>query len=144
MVKDSSREAREAGGISSSRHGLKFSRTSRLLRHSDFERVYKGGRRHFASRLTVFYLARQDGGGFRVGFTVGKALGGAVERNRMKRRLREAVRLHLPQVQAPVDIVVNPKKSVLTADFTELENEISRAFAVVQKSVENKSAARNV
>jgi len=144
MAKDSSREAREAGGVSPSRRGLKFSRPSRLLRHSDFERVYKGGRRHFASRITVFYLARQDDGGYRVGFTVGKALGGAVERNRMKRRLREAVRLHLPPVQGPVDIVINPKKIVLSADFAELENEISRAFAVVQKSVETKAATRNV
>src|ERR1051326_2485016 len=144
MAKDSSREARETGGSSPSRRGLKFSRESRLLRHSDFERVYKGGRRHFASRLTVFYLPRQDGGGFRVGFTVGKALGGAVERNRMKRRLRAAGRLHLPQVQAPVDIVINPKKIVLSADFAELENEISRAFAVVQKSVESKAATKSV
>jgi ribonuclease P protein component len=84
--------------------------------------------------MTVFYLARADAAGYRVGFTVGRTLGGAVDRNRMKRRLREAVRLHGP-VNVPVDVVINPKRSLLKADFAELKNEISRAFAVIEKSV---------
>jgi ribonuclease P protein component len=106
----------------------------RLLRHADFERVYKQGRRHFAAHMTVFYLLREQGEGLRIGFTVGRVLGGAVERNRMKRRLRESVRLHWPGVPVPVDVVVNPKKSVLKVDFVELEKEIGRAFEVIQKS----------
>jgi len=106
----------------------------RLLRHADFERVYKRGRRHFAAHMTVFYLLREQGEGLRIGFTVGRVLGGAVERNRMKRRLRESVRLHWPGVPVPVDVVVNPKKSVLKVDFVELEKEIGRAFEVIQKS----------
>src|SRR5262249_27537222 len=110
-----------------------FSRRMRLLRHSDFERVYKQGRRHFAAHLTVFYLGRADGTEWRVGFTVGKALGNAVVRNRIRRRLREAVRLHWPP-EKPVDVVINPKKSALTVDFAVLEQEVVRAFAVVGKS----------
>jgi ribonuclease P protein component len=97
--------------------------------------VYKQGRRHFAAHMTVFYLARLDGDGEsatgpRIGFTVGKVLGGAVVRNRIKRRLREAVRLHSP-VAAAVDVVINPKKSMLTTPFEELRNEVGRAFAVI-------------
>ena len=107
----------------------------RLLRHSDFERVYKKGRRHFAAHMTVFYLLREQGEGLRIGFTVGRVLGGAVERNRMKRRLRESVRLHWPAVSVPVDIVINPKKSVLKLEFAELGNEIGQAFEVIQKSL---------
>ena len=106
-----------------------------LLRHSDFERVYKQGRRHFAAHLTVFYLRREQGEAMRIGFTVGKVLGGAVERNRMKRRLRESVRLCWPEVRVPVDVVINPKKSVLKLEFAELGNEIQRAFEVIQKSL---------
>ena len=115
----------------------RFSRSSRLLRHADFERVYKQGQRHFAAHMTVFYLRRAQGDAARVGFTVGRVLGGAVDRNRMKRRLREAVRRHLPP-GVPVDVVINPKKSLLTADFTELLDEVSRAFAVIQKATRNK------
>ena len=112
----------------------RFPRSARLLRRADFERVYKQGRRHFASHMTVFYLAGREGQGLRVGFTVGRALGGAVERNRMKRRLREAVRLQRPAESAAVDVVINPKKSLLTADFAELQSEIRRAFELIAKA----------
>lgn len=109
-------------------------RQLRLLRHADFERVYKQGRRHFAAHMTVFYLRRDEVSNLKVGFTVGRGLGGAVERNRMKRRLREAVRLHRPVTLKGVDVVINPKKSLLTVDFAEIENEITRAFEVIQKA----------
>ena len=113
----------------------KFPRSLRLLRHSDFERVYKKGRRHFGPLMTVFYWPRQEAesGGMRVGFTVGKVLGGAVVRNRMKRRLREAVRLHGTSLVA-MDVVINPKKSLLTAAFVDVQSEIHRAFEVIQKA----------
>jgi ribonuclease P protein component len=123
--------------LSGSGSRARFSRSSRLLRHADFERVYKQGQRHFAAHMTVFYLRRAQGDAARVGFTVGRVLGGAVDRNRMKRRLREAVRRHLPP-GVPVDVVINPKKSLLTADFTELLDEVTRAFAVIQKATRNR------
>ena len=116
----------------------RFTASMRLLRHADFERVYKRGRRHFAAHMTVFYLARERGEGLRIGFTVGKVLGGAVERNRMKRRLREAARLRWPEDRVPADVVINPKKSVLRVDFPELSGEIGRAFEVIQKWVEKR------
>ncbi|MGA8151548.1 MAG: ribonuclease P protein component [Terriglobales bacterium] len=112
-----------------------FPRSGRLLRHSDFERVYKQGRRHFGVHLTVFYLRRAEGNGPRVGFTVGRVLGGAVERNRIKRRLREAVRMHRANLLAAVDVVINPKKSVLKIEFCEVGSEIGRAFEVIQRSI---------
>ena len=121
----------------------RFPRTARLLRHADFERVYKLGRRHFSASMTVFYLSRQaeipgsklpSSSGLRVGFTVGWALGGAVQRNRIKRRLREAVRLSRP-AGADADVVINPKKSLLTIDFESVLKEVARAFAVVEQKL---------
>jgi ribonuclease P protein component len=113
-----------------------FPRARRLSRRVDFERVYRRGRRHFAPHLTVFYLAGEnEDQGLRVGFAVGKALGGAVERNRMKRRLREAVRLHgfPPEVRA--DVVIHPKRSVREAGFRQLQDEVRRAFELIEKSL---------
>ncbi len=123
--------------VSDSGRRSKFPRSVRLLRHADFERVYKLGKRHFAACITVFYLRRAEGEGSRVGFTVSRVLGGAVVRNRMKRRLREAVRLHGP-IPATVDVVINPKKSLLATPFADLRNEIRRAFVVIEKSVGKK------
>jgi ribonuclease P protein component len=128
--------------VSGSGRRASFPRSARLLRHADFERVYKQGRRHFAAHMTVFYLARAEGDGLRVGFTVGRVLGGAVVRNRMKRRLREAVRRHRPLESAAVDVVINPKKSLLTVDFAELLSEVSRAFEVVSKSVAKRTPGK--
>ena len=115
--------------------GKKNPRSGRLLRHADFERVYKHGRRHFSANMTVFYTRRADGEGMRVGFTVGRALGGAVDRNRMKRRLREAVRMTRPVPGPAVDVVINPKKSVRTAEFAVLLAEVSRALEVVRQKM---------
>lgn len=111
-----------------------FPKSAHLLKHADFDRVYREGKRHFSRPMTFFYLRRQadSPSGPRVGFTVGRVLGGAVERNRMRRRLREAVRLELARLNTPVDVVINPKKSVLTADFGELVKEVGRAFQVIQ------------
>jgi len=108
----------------------RFPRAARLLRHSDFERVYEQGQRHFARHMTLFFLPRSSGGA-RVGFTVGRVLGGAVERNRIKRRLREAVRRERQRLEVAVDVVVNPKKSVLQADFAEIVQEVGRAFETI-------------
>lgn len=142
-----------------------FPRNARLLRHADFERVYKQGRRHFSASMTVFYWPRPEvdkataqalgakagaakpgeakaragkspaASGLRIGFTVSRALGGAVQRNRMKRRLREAVRLTRPPAGASADVVINPKKSLLTVDFSAVVNEVNRAFVVIEEKL---------
>ena len=132
----------------------RFPRAVRLLRHADFERVYKEGRRHFSASMTVFYLPRPEEAvqenaksragspaphgrlyGMRVGFTVGRALGDAVDRNRMKRRLREAVRLSFPAAIIPADVVINPKKVLLKVEFSDVRLEVARAFEVIEKKL---------
>jgi ribonuclease P protein component len=107
--------------------------------------------------MTVFYLpseaapepngagaareacARAEGR-VRIGFTVSKALGDSVERNRMRRRTREAVRHHLfmlKGVSGAVDVVINPKKSLLAAEFPQISQEIERAFGVIRRACES-------
>jgi ribonuclease P protein component len=136
-------ERRESKSAVPVRAAKPFPRSARLLRHADFERVYKLGRRHFSASLTAFYLlrpateaARSATSGPRIGFTVGRALGGAVQRNRMKRRLREAVRLSRPTPGPDVDVVINPKKSLLANDFAAVVNEVGRAFVVITEKLE--------
>lgn len=111
----------------------KFPKSSRLLKHADFQAVYHEGRRHFSGNVTAFYRRRQDPQGPRIGFTVGKPLGGAVERNRIRRRMRAAVQRHLASLSSPVDVVLHPRKSVLTMDFARLEGEVEQIFAAIRK-----------
>lgn len=112
---------------------------ARLRKHADFDTVYRNGRRLFSAHMTLFFLPR-NAGGARVGFTVPRALGGAVVRNRIRRRMREAVRLNLGAVGSGVDVVIHPKKAALTADFAVLCREVERGFEKVRSAVEESSA----
>ena len=130
----------------------RFPRTARLLRRTDFQQVYDHGRRHFSDSVTVFYLLRSASSsenerdvsnlGPRIGITVGRVLGKAVERVRIKRRIRNAVRLHVAMLQGPVDVVINPKRAVLKVEFTKLTEEIRRTFEVVNQKAKMPDTAR--
>jgi ribonuclease P protein component len=95
--------------------------------------------------MTVFYLPRTGAStpGPRIGVTVSRVLGGAVVRNRIKRRMREAIRTHLASLTADVDVVFNPKKLVLDAEFTHIEQEVKRAFEVIQKNASRHTKERS-
>ena len=112
-------------------------KSKRLVKHADFQRVYQNGRRQFTGNMTVFFLRRQQEAeppsSPRVGFTVGKVLGGAVDRNRIKRRMREAVRMSSSACEGPVDVVFNPRKSVLTLPFVELVAEVARGLRLAMQ-----------
>jgi ribonuclease P protein component len=113
---------------------LRFPASLRLRKRAEFDQVYKRGERHSSANMTVIFLAAADGSP-RIGFTAGKAMGGAVERNRIRRRLREAVRRHLRELKAPAEVVFHPRKSALRADFSQLEAEVTRAFAAINKKL---------
>lgn len=85
--------------------------------------------------MTYFFAERSAGpSGPRVGLTAGRVLGKAVERNRIKRRMREAVRLNLALLTRDVDVILHPRRSVLTAEFTRLQGEVSKIFSVIEKA----------
>jgi ribonuclease P protein component len=125
--------ARPAVDETSNKVSQGFPREARLLKHADFQAVYKQGRKHFSGNMTAFYRENQVDAAPRVGFTVGKVLGGAVDRNRIRRRMRSAVRNHLSELVRPLDLVLHPRKSVLTLEFSQLDAEIMQVFAAVQR-----------
>jgi ribonuclease P protein component len=111
----------------------------RLRKHADYQRVYRAGRKQFGRQIAYFFAlrdeaaeARSETAGPRIGLTVPKALGKAVDRNRIKRRMRVAVRQALPRLTAPVDVVLHPRRSVLTAEFAALAKEVATIFNAVQ------------
>lgn len=110
-------------------------RGARLSKHADYQRVYQQSRKHFSASMTYFFSQRSEEVetvcGPRIGLTTGRVLGKAVERNRIKRRMREAVRLNLSQLQSDVDVVLHPRKSILNLEFSKLQGEVADVFAKV-------------
>jgi ribonuclease P protein component len=111
-------------------------RVSRLRKHADYQRVYKNTQKQFSASMTWFLAARTpdartDTAGPRVGLTVGKVIGKAHERNRIKRRMREAVRRHLQELPNGLDLILHPRRSVMEMDFGKLDAEILRIFRQV-------------
>jgi ribonuclease P protein component len=118
----------------------------RLRKHADYQLVYQAGWKQFGKQLAYFHALRSasrrsETTGPRVGLTVPKALGGAVDRNRIKRRLREAVRAALPLLTSPVDVVLHPRRSVIDLEFVQLKREVSTIFRSVQAACDRKAAA---
>jgi len=99
------------------------------LRSADFRRVYDDGTRFSGPYFAAFCLRRAEAGGPRVGFTTPRSLGKSVARNRLKRRIREAVRLQLARLEPQWDIVINPRRAGLAAPFAELAREVERLFS---------------
>ena len=104
-----------------------FPKSSRLLQRKAFRRVYDQGSRVTSSSFALFFAPGPAGSvGPRVGFTTPRALGKAVIRNRIRRRVREALRLELPRFTKPVDYVFHPRRSVLLIEFPQLRREVER------------------
>jgi ribonuclease P protein component len=127
--------------------------THRLRKHADYQLVYKAGRKQFSKQIAYFHALRpalgpngkprrSDTPGPRIGLTVPKALGGAVDRNRIKRRMREAVRAALPLITAPVDVILHPRRSVIDLEFQQLKREVANILRSVQAACDRAASAK--
>ena len=104
---------------------LSFPREARLVRRGEFDAVYRAGKRRSNSHFTVFCRANNLPAS-RFGFSIKKTLGGAVLRNRLRRRVREIIRLHRQELPAGWDIVIHPKSNVARGAFATLSTELLR------------------
>ena len=100
------------------------------MRRGEFDAVYRAGKRRSSSHFTVFFRASELPQS-RFGFSIKKALGGAVVRNRIRRRLREVVRCHRLEIPTGWDIVIHPKSSVSRAPFPALTADLLRLLKSV-------------
>jgi ribonuclease P protein component len=119
----------------------------KLRKHADYQRVYTSSRKQFSKQMTFFYSVRppdrrSDTPGPRIGLTVGKVIGKAVERNRIKRRMRELVRRHAAVLTYPVDVILHPRRTVLDLDAPKLDREVAQIFQTIESEL--KKAERSV
>jgi len=102
---------------------LGLPRACRVVRRAEYDAVYREGRRRSSREFTIF--VRPNGLDLsRFGWSIKKALGNAVQRNRSRRRLREILRLHRQEISPGWDIVIHPRSSAATADFSALTQEL--------------------
>lgn len=117
----------------------------RLRKHADYQRVYQASRKKFAKQMTYFFTLRtvddSQPSTPRVGLTVGKVMGKAVDRNRIKRRMREAVRRNIAVLTLPVDVVLHPRRAVIDLDFAALDREIAQLFQSIEKAAQKQTNA---
>jgi ribonuclease P protein component len=128
----------------------------RLLKRVEFEAVYGAGQRRSSPQFSVFFRAQtalpneafgreppREGSsvktvavsrGSRFGISVKKALGGAVVRNRIRRRIREILRRNKTEIPTGWDIVIHPKSAVAKAEFAPLEAELVRLLRGIRNT----------
>jgi len=137
-----------------------FPRAMRLLKRVEYESVYGAGQRRSSPQFSVFFRAQAAlpneaiGGetpreGFssartpaagrasRFGISIKKALGGAVVRNRIRRRIREILRRNRTEIPTGWDIVIHPRSTVAQAKFAPLEAELVRLLRSIQHTARN-------
>ncbi len=107
---------------------------ARLRKHADYQRAYAAARKRQSASMSWFLAAQTmqspapPPAGPRIGLTVPKALGKAHDRNRIKRRMREALRRHVDLLPQGFDLILHPRRSVLTLQFAQLEAEAVRVL----------------
>ena len=105
-----------------------FPQSKRLRKKAEFQRVYEEGTKLTGSLFLLFCRRSPTTEAVRVGLAVPRSLGKAVTRNRVKRRLREAVRHHWKDLTAGLEIVIHARRNIVSAAWPTLETEVVRKF----------------
>lgn len=96
----------------------------RLRKKQDFGRVYRQGRSFANAQFVVYWRKQTDPGCFRLGISASSKLGGAVVRNKMRRKIKEIVRLNAARLQDGYDLILIVRKPALAMSYRELEGSI--------------------
>ena len=109
----------------------------RLRSNRDFKRVYKRGKRFWNHNFTLI-VNKNSGLGTRIGFSVTTKYGNAVERNRIKRQLREILRKKYDHLDKNLDMVIIPKKNTKDMNYEQLRSSLNH---VIRRSKKTKGKA---
>ena len=104
-----------------------FSKKERLRKSSEYNYIYKAGKRLRREEFTIFFAPSREKTG-RIGVSMKRDTAKAVERNRLKRRIKEAYRLNKHELKNSYDIVIKPKKIMACLSFNQVESRLVKAF----------------
>jgi ribonuclease P protein component len=100
----------------------------RLRRNSEYLFLKSHGSQFITPYFKLIYRNNAQAETSRVGIIVGNYIGGAVKRNRVKRRIREVFRKNILEIRQKTDLICLVRPQVLSLSFGQLQNEISRAL----------------
>lgn len=126
---------------SRSRARLCFTRAERIRTRREFDRIYATGHRGHAPGMAVV-VARGQQAYHRLGLSVSRRVGGAVRRNRIKRRIREVFRLSRQHIPGCLDIVVNGRKEMAVMPFDKLTESLVQAVKRASRAAQRVHATR--
>lgn len=117
----------EAGSIRPDGSRLTLRREQRLTKSAEIREAY-GQQRKTVGQYMVLWRREADNANLRLAVVASKKVGGAVQRNRGKRRLREAFRLHQHQLVGNCDVVLVARRTILTATWPQVVEDFSTVF----------------
>jgi len=121
------RSPRRQSGLEDSQ-GERIPRYLRIRKRADFVRLQRGYRGKKTAHFIVIFAASRETQG-RLGITVSRRVGCSVERNRVKRRVREFFRLHRNELQPAHDLLVIARTGAEKLSYEDVESELSAALA---------------
>lgn len=104
-----------------------LAKANRITRGTDYRAVVRRGARFPAPDTLTYVRRRQDSDGIRFGFIVSKAVGTAVRRNRVRRRLKSVCRELIPRLAPGTDVVIRALPGSAETGWVTLQEQISRA-----------------
>jgi ribonuclease P protein component len=109
--------------------GLRLRSAARLAQSRDFARVRQAGERLAQGCLIANWHRLPDGTTPKLGIVTSRKIGGAVERSRARRLLRESFRLHQHEFTQPVELVLVARNSIAGKKFADVEKDFLTALS---------------
>ncbi|AOM81407.1 ribonuclease P protein component [Salisediminibacterium beveridgei] len=102
----------------------------RLRKNEDFQSVFKSGKSVANRQFVVYTLAKPGQGPSRFGLSISKKIGNAVTRNRIKRLVKEVIRLQIHEMPSDMDVVIIARKPAAAMDFHDIKKSIRHVFQI--------------
>lgn len=103
---------------------IRLKKAYRIKKNSEFQEIFQTGKSFANRELVIYYKENHDQAHFRIGISVGKKIGNAVTRNRIKRYIRESFIKLESKIKPEYDIIIIARKPTIHMSCTELQNSL--------------------
>ena len=110
-----------------------MNKENRLRKNTEFNRVYKFGKNYWNRNLVIYVCKREnESDPTRIGYTITKKIGNAVMRNKIRRRMKEIIRLNFHKIESGYDIIIIPKRNIVDLSYQDLESSMIHIMSLAR------------